>query len=284
LFSGSKCATALPAALVELRNFDVPVGSHSELQRIAGEELAVDLAIEPQELAFDCWEAMSVGRPEPGMTRITVTSVPKKLATQLGDDLLAAGLACQVLDALPCAMARAVELAALELLGDSVIAIDLSYTLPTVVLVKNGRPLFTRTLRGVGLQSIMQPLETGLNISTEECEQLLVRYGIMAGSQAPTVASRRTTEIIAHPIQDLVNEIFRTVDYIGQQFRSCKARQLCLFGGGALVKNLPEYISERLEMPAAPWSLSRGEAAVDDALFGVAAGLSALAWEDAACS
>jgi len=284
LFSGSKCAAVLPTALVELRSFEVPTGTQSELQRIAGEELAIDLGIEPQELAFDCWEAMSVGRPEPGITRISVSSVPAELAKQLGESLLATGLACQVLDALPCAVARAVELAALELLGDSVIAVDLSYTLPLVVLVKNGRPLYTRTMRGVGLQSIMQPLAAGLSLSNEECEQLLVRYGIVAGGAQPTLASQRTTEIIAHPVNELVNEIMRTVDYIAQQFRSCKPRQVCLFGGGALVKNLPEYISERLDMPAAPWSLAADQADPTDALFGVAAGLSALAWEDAACS
>jgi Tfp pilus assembly PilM family ATPase len=189
-----------------------------------------------------------------------------------------------VLNAMPCALARAVELANIELLGDSIIAVDLSYTLPLVVLVKNGQPLFTRTMRGVGLQSITRPLEAGLNISAEECEQLLVRYGIVAGNSEPTLASQRTTEIVAHPIQDLVDEIIRTVDYIGQQFRSCKPRQLCLFGGGALVRNLPEAISERLEMPATPWRLSAGESGRSDALYGVAAGLSALAWEDAACS
>src|SRR5688572_20825929 len=53
LFSGSKCAAVLPTSLVEFRNFEVPAGSHAELQRMAGEELAVDLGVEPQELAFD---------------------------------------------------------------------------------------------------------------------------------------------------------------------------------------------------------------------------------------
>lgn len=284
LFSGGKCAALLSTALVELRSFDVPLGTSSELQRIAGEELAADLGVEPQDLAFDYWETPSVGRPEPGMTRVAVTSVPKDLAMQLGDSLLSAGLACQVLDALPCAMARAVKLAPLEPLGDSVIAIDLSYKLPIVVLVKDGRPLFTRTLRSVGFDSIMQPLESGLSISTEECEQLLNRYGIVAGGADPTLASQRTTEIIARPLQDLLIEIDRTIDYIGAQFRNCKPGQVCLFGGGALVSNLPECISDRLQMPVTPWALGSGELHRTDPLFGVAAGLSSLSWEKTVCS
>lgn len=284
LFVGSKCAAALPSALVELRSFAVPTGTPAELQRMAGEELAVDLGVEPQELAFDCWETPGVGRPDPGMTRVSVTSVPKKLATQLGDSLLSAGLACQVLDVMPCAMARAVELAAVEPLGDSIIAIDLSYTMPVIVLVKGGSPIFTRVLRGVGMHSVMQPLESGLGISLEECEQLLVRFGIVAGGTPPTLASERTTELIAQPLQELISEIERTVEYVAAQFRNCKPQQLCLFGGGALIKNLPEYVSDRLGMPARPWCLRADEPVGTDPLFGVAAGLSSLAWEETPCS
>lgn len=283
LFSGSKCAAVLPTALVELRSFPVPVGTPVELQRMAGEELAVDLGVEPQELAFDCWETPGLGRPEPGMTRVSVTSVPKALAMQLGDSLLSAGLACQVLNAVPCAMARAVELANIDLQGESIIAVDLSHTMPVVVLVKGGRPLFTRVLRGAGMHTVMQPLEEGLSISIEECEQLLVRYGIATRGADPTLASQRATELVAHPLQELVSEIERTIEYISAQFRNCKPQQVCLFGGGALVKNFPEYISERLGMPAVPWSLSQEEVDRTDALFGVAAGLSSLAWEESAC-
>jgi Tfp pilus assembly PilM family ATPase len=283
LFSGNKCAAVLPTNLIDLRTFDIPQGTPAELHRMTGEELAADLGVEPQDLAYGCWEIVPGGFHDPGMARMWVTAVPKSVATQAGDSLLSAGLACQVLDSMPCALARAVEMSACDKLGDSVIAIDLGYTLPLVVLVKEGKPIFSRTLRGLGIQALMQPLQTTLGITTEECEQLLIRYGV-ASSGAGTLAVQRTMDIITHPLEDLLGEIKRTVDYIAQQFRGCKPRQVCLFGGGALIKNLSDLLSSELEMPVAPWTLGGNQADPADALYGVAAGLSSLAWEDTGCS
>ena len=102
--------------------------------------------------------------------------------------------------------------------------------------------------------------------------------------QQPTLATGRTMQVIARPLQDLLNEIKRTVDYIGQNFRNNKPHRVCLFGGRAAIKNLPEHISHKLELPASPWGLGGNRPDPGDALFGLAAGLSALAWEDHACS
>ena len=284
LFSGRKCAAVFPMALVEHRLFEIPRGSESEQHRMTGEELAAELAVEPQDLAFDCWDSSLDAEPDAAVARMLVNSVPKSLAQKLGDSLLAIGFECQVLDGVPCALARAVGLADPAAAEDAVVAIDLSYSLPVVVLVKRGRPLFARTLRGVGLQSIMQPLQAGLELSSEECQQLLVRYGVTAIGQQPTLATGRTMQIIARPLQDLLSEIKRTVDYISQNFRGNRPQRVCLFGGGAAIKNLPEHIGHKLELPTATWGLSGSNSDPGDAIYGVAAGLSALAWEDKACS
>lgn len=284
LFLGRACAAVLPMALVEHRSFEIPKGTESEQNRMMGEELAAELAVEPQELAFDCWDCSPSEIPNSDVARMSVNAVPKKLAETLANQLLSTGLECQVLDGIPCAMARAVELASPKPSDGSVVAIDLSYTLPLVVLAKAGRPLFARTLRGVGMRSIEQPLQTSLELSFDECQQLLVRYGLTAIGQPPTLATGKTMQIIAHPLQDLLAEIKRTVDYICDNFRAHKPRHVCLFGGGALIKNLPGHISHKLQMPATPWTLGGTHSDPSDAIYGLAAGLSALAWESAVCS
>ena len=284
LFSGRRCAAVFPMALVEHRLLEIPRGSAGEQHRMAGEELAAELGVEPDELAFDCWDGSLGEQSDADVARTLVNSVPKSLAQKLGDSLLNIGLECQVLDGVPCALARAVELNNVHAAEDAVLAVDLSYTLPVVVLVKSGRPLFARTLRGAGLQSMMQALQTSLDLSSDECQQLLVRYGVTAIGQQPTLATGRTMQIIARPLQDLLNEIKRTADYISQNFRGSKPQRVCLFGGGAAIKNLPEHISHKLDLPTTPWGLGGESPDPGDALFGLAAGLSAIAWEDHACS
>jgi Tfp pilus assembly PilM family ATPase len=197
---------------------------------------------------------------------------------------LSAGLECRALDGMPTALARAVALAGLDQPDRAVIAVDLAYSAPLFVLVKNGQPLLARTLRGGGLQSIMQPLETNLRISSEECQQLLNCYGVAIKGQTPVVATQKTMQWIADPLYNLVTEIKRTIDYVGTQFRSLKPDCLCLFGGGALIKNLPEYLSQQLNTPAVPWTLGGEHVDPSDPLYGVAAGLSLLKWEASLCS
>lgn len=285
LFAGRRCASVISMSHVELRSFEIPASSPAEQAQMVAEELAADLGVEPDQLAFDCWDTSPASKVDGGMARMSAVSIPKQLAIQLVDRLLANGLACQVLDAMPCALARAVELAAPAAADDeSSIAIDLGNTLPLVVLVRQGRPIFARTLRSVGMHAIMQPLRTNLQVSSEECEQLLTHYGVTATGQSASAVAHKTMAIIADPLQNLLSEIKRTVDYIGHQFRACNVRQIYLFGGGALVRNLPEQISQKLKMRAVPWTLGGDSSPATDPLYGVSAGLSALAWEPTSCT
>lgn len=285
LFTGHRCASVVSMSSVELRSFEIPAGSPAEQSRMVGEELAADLAVEPDQLAFDCWDTTSASIIEAGMARMSAVAMPKQMATKLADCLLGSGLACQILDAMPCALARAVALAApMATEQDASVAIDLGNTLPLVVLVKHGRPVFVRTLRSLGMQTITQPLRANLQITSEECEQLLSHYGVALSGQSTSAIAQKTMAIISDPLQNLLTEIKRTVEYIGQQFRSFNVQQVYLFGGGALIKNMPEQISQRLKIRAIPWTLGGDRSQSTDPLYGVSAGLSALAWEQTACT
>jgi type IV pilus assembly protein PilM len=284
IFRGRKCAAALPMSMVHYRSFELPKSEDSERLRMVGEELSADLAVEPEELAFDCWNTDASAQSNADLTDVSVIAAPRKLAEQVANQLLSAALDCQALNGMPCALARAVQMAKQGQSEDAVLALDIGYQTPMIVLVKNGLPLFVRTLRGVGLQSIMQPLETSLQISSEECRELLAHYGLAGVDESPTLVTQKTMQLIANPLQNLVTEIKRTIEYVGQKFRSMKPAGICLFGGGALVKNLPEYLGRQLHLPVNPWALNEGSPNKTDALYGVSAGLSSLAFENSRCS
>ncbi len=284
IFSGRNCAAVLPMSMVQHRSLELPQSDHAEQFRMVGEELSADLAVEPEDLAFDCWSTGFEAPSNAELTDVSVIAAPRALVDQVANRLLSAGLECQALNGMPCAMARAVQIASVKQPDETVLALDMGYTSPMVVVVKNGLPLFTRTMRGVGLQSLMQPLETSLQISSEECQELLAHYGVARMDASATLATQKTMQLIANPLQNLVTEVKRTIEYVGQKFRSMKPARLCLFGGGALVKNLPEYLSHQIQLPVNAWSLDDASSNRTDAMYGVACGLSSLAFESTSCS
>ena len=280
LFSGQNCAAVLPMSLVDIRSFSIPTGEPDELRRMVGEELAAELNCEPAELAFDYWHSAEDDNLESGLTRVSAIAIPKVLPSKLASNLFAGGLVCQNLNGMPCALARAVEMSNASHSEESVVVLDLGYSSPQMVLVKEGQPLFARTLRDSGLQSLMNPLESALKISPTECQHLLVQYGLSITGQPPSVASQKTMRLIAGPLQNLIQEIRRTLDYIGRQFRAHPPQRLCLLGGGALIKNMPEYLQQNVSLPTAAWQLDTTRSDSSDAFYGVAAALSSLAWDN----
>ncbi len=129
----------------------------------------------------------------------------------------------------PCALARAVQLMGYRRSEDTVLAIDLSHKLPLVVLVVRGVPLFVRTLRDAGMATLLDPLCQEFGITALECQQLLSRFGIPAPDQPATPVALKAMQVIHHPVNHLVNEIKRTVDFVKQQFTTTMPTQVCLF-------------------------------------------------------
>jgi type IV pilus assembly protein PilM len=276
LLAGRNCAAVLPTPTMDFRMFELPQADVETESAMVAEALATELGIEPSEFSFDYWRNTVKDLPPAQLSPVTVLATPKTVVRSFADQLLSAGLECSVLDGLPCALARAVNLV-YDTSDEPAVALDLAYSTPVFVLVHHGRPIFSRALRGGSVQSLMQPLQEALQISPDECEHLLENHGVP--SAAGGVVAQRIFKVISPPLHNMVVEVERTLMYLAQQFRKLRPRQMWLFGSGAKIKHLPEYLGERLHLPAAPWGLSHN-ADAGDAEFGVAAALSALAWED----
>lgn len=284
MFQGKDCAATIPMAFVDTRAFEIPRGDVSEMRDMVREELAADLGQEPNDLAYDFWEVASDGG-DPGLMRVLALAIPQQAALALGKNLLRTRLECQAIDGAPCALARAVAMAA-PANDEPVAAIDLGYTSASLVVVHAGQPVFFRSLRDVGLQSLTAPLRQGLRLSEDECRQLLLRHGIPIVGEPATAAAHATLQHLAHGLDKMTNEVSRTLAFLGQQFRRYSPQRIWLFGGGAMIRNLPQYLQQGTQLPVAVWRLpGTNDAApnAQDALFGVAAGLSQLAWEKRTC-
>jgi type IV pilus assembly protein PilM len=283
MFRDRRCAAVIPMAAMDLRSLSIPAATPQEQRQMVAEELAADLAIEPEKLAFDFWKNRNVGQSS-DLVEVTAMALPQEIAAKTATDLLQAGLECQTLDVLPCAIARAVELCDPQQANEAAIAIDLGYQSPLLVLVQQGQPLYCRALRGGGVQSMMQPLEQSLGISPAECHQLLLRWGIGQQADAAAGLAGAMMRLLSEPVDCLLSEIQRTIGFIAQQFTASPPKRIWLLGGGAAIRHLPEYLASHLGLPVQPWSIDADRREAADAQYAVAAALSILTWEGQPCT
>ena len=231
---------------------------------------------------FDFWSTDEVSDEA---AKVTALRMPARLAMSIAEDLTTAGYECQVLDGLPCALARAVTMMGGKN-ATPMIALDLGASEFTFVLVANGKPLYTRVLRGGGLRTLVQPLQQSLNLSHDQAMQLLIRYAIASGDEACDKVVSAPAQLLEQPMAQLINELKRTIDYAANQFSTSKPSRMVLLGGGAAIRHLSECLNRQLAMPVQTWRLpsTKPHEAADDAHFGVAAALSVLRWEQRSCS
>ena len=161
LFTRPECAAAVSMSFQSLRSFELPAASADETRDMVCEELAADDGNGDDDSVFDYW---STSEASDEAAKITALRMPAKLAMAVAEDLTTAGYECQVLDGLPCALARAVTMTGGK--NDSpMVALDLGDSEFTFVLAANGKPLYTRVLRDGGLRTLIQPLQQSLNLS-----------------------------------------------------------------------------------------------------------------------
>ncbi len=279
LFRGRSTAATLPTSHVDFRALDIPSGPWQETKAILDQELAADPPGENGDYEFDAWQATSFG----STTKVLAVAAERCNTVRVASDLLSAGFECSVIDAVPCALARAVTLCDPAAQQETVAALDFGHSTALLVVVHQGRPVFCRLLRGCGLQSLMQPLIDKLGITDEECRHLLLRFGIPAET-AGSPAARSTYQVMSHGLNHLAEELRRTLSYASQQLR-LRPNRIWMFGGGATIRNSAEFVSQQTQIASLPWRLSKGDGPgnLTEPLFGAAAGLSLLAWEDSKC-
>ena len=281
-FSGRAAAVALPMSLCDVRACSVSAESDQEVRSQVAKELAPVLGDVEATHEFDYWGAEIPADRNAAAENTLSASIARPWAEQVAHDLSQAGLVGKVLDVLPTALARAVELGAPGSSRSPVAAIDWGYRRATLCSVVNGRPLFVRCLRDCGFATTIAALTKGLSVSNEEAQKLLTDRGL-----PPRVAATEDDlqsvieEVITQSLNVFVEEVERTIGFLRQQRRGLVPTKLVLFGGGGALKNIAPYLAERLELPTEPWTLNgRGttETSVPVQLLGPAIALSSLAW------
>jgi Tfp pilus assembly PilM family ATPase len=275
-FHQSKAACVLPMSLADLRTMAIPEVDHYSRRMMIQGELEEILHDESAARVVDYWDAIPGASHRSGPL-VHVFSMHEAVAIRVAQTVTRSGPVCEKIDALPLAMGRAIEMVDRRQ-GTPHLGLDWGYTGATLTAFRGRHPLYSRSLRDCGISRLSGSLAETLGVSMIDAEQLLVERGL-PGQEQTSELQELTSQVIADTVQALIDQMDTTLSYIEAEWPGTMVDGMWLFGGGAAVKNMGFHLSEKTGLPVRPWSLPGSRDPEGEGAFGVAAALSALAWE-----
>jgi Tfp pilus assembly PilM family ATPase len=309
-FAGRDAIAALPMNVCQLRFLNVPPGSDQERRTIIANELAEDWTERRGAMEFDFWEMESTRGDKGGDAfNVSVLAASRMWIAQLWHDCREGGLSCWSVDGIPLAMARAIGLVGGLSSGRRVLAVDWGFSNTTLCVVGDERPLYSRRIHDCAFGRVLEAMTNVFSISLDEAQHLAESQGLTATKSlkaesldAPqttsggagdrpgvTPADPRTqsaiSEAAAEPIEELVRQIRRTLQFTEAQRRHLHPAAIWLMGGGASLRNVGPYLAHALDLPVHLWTIPAGPiscaAGCRSTVFAGAAALSTAAWRAA---
>jgi type IV pilus assembly protein PilM len=290
-FEGRNAVCSLPMNVCQLRCLNVPPGSDQERRTIIAGELAEEWAELRHPMEFDFWEMEPSRTEKPSDAfNVSVLAASRLWITQLFHDCRKNGLDCWSIDGVPLAMARAVTLAGGATGGRRVLAVDWGYSNVTLCIVGDDRPLYSRRVHDCSFGRVQDAIMRVFDVTLDEAQHLADSQGLMSAPSETSVddsTQRAITEATAQPIEELVRQVRRTLQFTEVQRRHLQPGAIWLMGGGAAMRNVGPYLEQRLEVPVQVWQVPHeGEtiscaAGNRAAIFSGALALSASAWRAA---
>jgi type IV pilus assembly protein PilM len=290
-FSGHDAICSLPMNVCQLRCLNVPPGSDHERRTIIGDELAEDWAELRHAMEFDFWE-METARTDKGTDafNVSILASSRLWISQLWRDCRKSGLDCWAIDGVPLSMARAVGLVGGATAGRRALAVDWGYSNVTLSLIGDDRPLYSRRIQDCAFGRVLDAIMNIFDVTLDEAQHLADTQGLVAPDTetlADQKAQKAITEAAAEPIDELVQQVRRTLQFTEAQRRHLQPAAIWLMGGGASMRNVAPYLAKEIELPVHIWKLpADGEsiacaAGARSAVFSGAVALSTAAWRAA---
>ncbi len=283
LFLGKKCAATLSDGLIAYRELELPVCAPTEVRSLLQSEITLESECDFEDLLTDYWELPS-NRPRSTTNSFGAVSIDRSTAILLANDLLNAGFECRVLDAMPCAMARATSMVMDDPNATS-LAIELGYQQTTITLVHDGQPILSRASRSIGLLSFLERVAQSFEINIADAQTLLFQTstGRMKLPNAEDDFANPLQQKLSGFLQGIAHEIDRTLHYVQRVHRTMVPTQIVLMGEGTRIPSIASAVEEHVGLSTSTWSLNISESLFGNqqiATYAVASALSSLAWEE----
>ncbi len=285
-FAGRRTACTMSMHWCQAKTLAIPVGTGDGARSVIANELSC-LGC-GDDYVFDFWRTgMESTATETHVEKMIALAVPRRSATEFAGDISRNGLDCRVLDVLPLALARAVQMAATPDDDRPIAAIDLGFSEATFCTISGRTPIFVRRLRHCGFGAVLQAVSSKLGLDLDEVESLLLdgRYGADApGHAVGKELHGMVSELAARPLRAMADELERTLTFLRHQLPAALPQQIWLFGAGAIWNGAVEFLAATIGRPVEPWRFRSAGIENDpglpfpDEVLGPAVSLSTLAW------
>lgn len=282
LFQGKKCAATLNDGMIDYRELDLPFSDLDDAFPVVSSEVAFEAECEPNELITDCWR-LPKSRSRHESSTYAAVSLKCAAAEQLSTDLLRIGFDCQVIDAVPCAIARATQMMIQD--HESItLAIDLGYGQSTVTIVQDDEPILTRSLRSCSLISLLEGIARVFEVSIADAQTLLFQSSANdsfrdSGKEGFSNPLRQRTDVF---LNALACEINKTLEYCSRVFHSITPQQILIMGAGVKIPRIANVLEQKTNLLTHVWCMESAFGPLESqpiGSFAIAAGLSSLAWD-----
>lgn len=290
-FVGRNAVCTLPMNVCQLRGLNVPAGSDQERRAMATHELTQEWADSKTPMEFDFWEMDSPHGDKSGDGfNVSILAAPRPWIAQLWHDCRQTGLNCWAIDGTPLALARAVGLVSERDRSRPALVVDWGYSNTTLAIVSDDRPLYSRRIQNCAFGRVLDAVTQALDVTLDEAQHLADKYGI-----TPVQSDRQTDpqiqsaigEAAAEILDELANQIARTLQFAETQRRHLHPSCVWLTGGGASLRNVAPYLAAALQFAVEVWHMAPDTEPIPcaaehrAAIFAGAAALSASVWRAA---
>lgn len=177
--------------------------------------------------------------------RILLTAAPKNLVARYIDIFKRAKFNLLSLETEAFALSR-------SLIGNdlsTVMIVDIGATTADICIIEQGVPILNRGI-DTGGEFITKTIMNSLNVNEERAEQFKRDFGL-----SDVGGYKNVPDVIQKSLNSIINEI-KYVFEIYQRQGASKIDKIVLTGGSAFLPNLPNYLSELLDLPVVigdPW-------------------------------
>jgi len=257
-FVGRQAATVLPRTDVLIRPVKLPqeidASDAKEVWWALQSEARRYLPYPPEKAVLDYLTVGKVRDEEAEKLEVLLMSAREDRVNEHISLLKSAGLHCICIDIAPCAVLRAAEHVVDDNPESAVVTVEIGDRATVVGIFRAGQLLFSRSVNTGGAM-ITDAIAKTLELAREKAETFKRNHGIDHCMKVGVDFSKDAKipagdmpgviyELCQEDLKRLAHEIRRSVNYFVTQFHEVKVERALLFGGGANLKGLPEFLAD----------------------------------------
>jgi type IV pilus assembly protein PilM len=250
-FKSKRVLFAVPGQSVFVRNRLLPPVQESRLDRIVQYEIQQQIPFPLSQIALDY---QVIKRTETREFDVMMTAIKVDTVDSLAGVILDSKLRIDAVDVSPVATYNWLrfneELSKEE--GETTACVDIGASTTDIFIERNGEFRFTRSLTVAG-NHITEAIKEALSVPYEEAERLKVTLGrAPLESEGPPDTSTqegKVAAVIGEVLGRLAHEINRSFGFFRTQSGGSPAARVVLCGGSAALRNVEQFMVQRLEVP-----------------------------------